>query len=108
MSGAVLCSVQIHRIVPSQVKLTRTDVLRVYQSTISADNDLSAENINLGSGSYGRMVRGPMVVGSALKEHPNRERASWPGCSSAITAEENFLFLIAPPHRPQDLHACQV
>ena len=57
MSGAVLfCSVQIHRIVPGQVTLTRTNVLRVHQSTINADKDWSAKNINLGPGSYGHMV----------------------------------------------------
>ena len=63
MSGAALCSVQIHRIVPCQVTLTRTDVLHVHQSTIGADKDVSAKNINLGPGSYGRMVRGRKVWG---------------------------------------------
>ena len=62
MSGAALSSVQIHRIVPCQVTLTRTDVLHVHrstislhvhQSTVSADKDVSAKSINLGPGSYG-------------------------------------------------------
>ena len=58
MSGAALCSVQIHRIVPCQVTLTRTDVLHVHQSAKTADKDAPAKNINLGPGSYGCMVRG--------------------------------------------------
>ena len=64
MSGAALSSVRMHRIVPGQVTLTRTDVLHVHQSTISANKDVSAKNINLGPGSYGRKVRGRKVVGS--------------------------------------------
>ena len=55
MSGAALCSVQIHRIVPCQVTLKRTHVLHVHQSTIRADKDVSAKNINLVTGSYGRI-----------------------------------------------------
>ena len=64
MPGAALSSVRMHRIVPGQVTLTRTDVLHVHQSTISANKDVSAKNINLGPGSYGRKVRGRKVVGS--------------------------------------------
>ena len=72
MSGAAVCSIQIHGIVPCQVTLTRTDVLHIHQSTISADKDVSAKNINLGPGSYGRMVLGRKVRGRRvrLKEHP--------------------------------------
>ena len=66
MSGAVLCSVQIHQIVPGQVTLTRTDVLRVHPSTISADKDLSPKDMNVGPGSDGRKVRGRRVQ---LKEY---------------------------------------
>ena len=43
--------------------LTRTDVLHVHQSTISANKDVSAKNINLVPGSYGRKVRGRKVRG---------------------------------------------
>ena len=46
------CSVQKHRIVPCQLTLTRTDFMHVHQSTISADKDVSAKNINFGRGSY--------------------------------------------------------
>ena len=63
MSGAAFCSVQKHRIVPCQLTLTRTDVLHVHQSIISADKDVSAKNINLGPGSYGRMVQGRKIRG---------------------------------------------
>ena len=63
MSGAALSSVRMHRIVPGQVTLIRTDVLHVHQSTISANKDVSAKNINLGPGSYGRKVRGRKVRG---------------------------------------------
>ena len=43
--------------------------MHVHQSAISTDSDLSAKDINLGLGSYGRMVRsrrvrGRRVVGS--------------------------------------------
>ena len=48
---------------PGQVTLTRIDVLQVNQSTISANKDVSAKNINLGPGSYGRKVRGRKVRG---------------------------------------------
>ena len=58
MCGAVLCSVRIHLIVPCQATSTRTDVVLVQKSIISADNVLSAKNVNLGVGSYRRMVRG--------------------------------------------------
>ena len=63
MPGAVLCSVRIHRI--GQVTLTRNfeRVLHVHQSTISANKDVSAKNINLGPGSYGHKVRGRKVRG---------------------------------------------
>ena len=63
MSGAALSSVRIHGIVPGQVTLTRTDVLHVHQSTISANKDVSAKNINLGPESYGHKVRGRKVRG---------------------------------------------
>ena len=63
MSGAALSSVRIHRIVPGQVTLTRIDVLQVHQSTISANKDVPAKNINLVPGSYGRKVRGCKVRG---------------------------------------------
>ena len=53
VSGAAFCSIQKHRIVPCQLTLTRTDFLHVHQSTISADKDVSAKNINFGRGSYG-------------------------------------------------------
>ena len=66
MSGAVLCSVRIHRIVTGQVTLTRTDSLHVHQSTISADEDVSAKNINLGPGSYGRKVQGRKIRDSTV------------------------------------------
>ena len=48
---------------PGQVTLTRTDVFHVHSSTISADKDVSAKNINLGPRSYGRMVQGRKVRG---------------------------------------------
>ena len=66
MSGAALCSVQLHRIVPCQVTLTHNDVLHVHQSTISADKDTPAKNINLDPGLYGCMVQGCRV---RLREH---------------------------------------
>ena len=48
------------------VTLTRTDVFHVHQSTISADKDAPAKNINLGPGSYGRMVVWSGVVRSGV------------------------------------------
>ena len=48
---------------PGQVTLTRTNVLHVYQLTISADSDLPAKDVNLGLRSYSRMVRGRKVRG---------------------------------------------
>ena len=85
MSGVALCSAQIiHRTVPCQLTLTRTDFshvcesslgptqsfcvlsLMVHQSTIGADKDVSAKNINLGPGSYGRMVVWSGVVRSGV------------------------------------------
>ena len=64
MSGAALCSVQIHRIVPCQVTLTRADVLHIHQLIISADENTPAKNINFGPGPYGHMVLGRRVIGS--------------------------------------------
>ena len=66
---SVLCSIRIHRIVPRQETLTRADVWRVHQSTVSADKDLSAKDINLGQGSYSGMAWGRRV---RLKEHPKQ------------------------------------
>ena len=51
---------------PCHVTLTRTDVLHVHQSTMSAYKDVSAKNINLGPGSYGHMVQGRKIRGGRV------------------------------------------